>query len=79
MPLYDIKNEETGEELEILMSHASLQEYLSDNPNWKIVHNKPIGLINGKGDIFHKLPDGYNDHLKAIKKGSGMGNTIKTK
>ena len=79
MPTYDLLNTVTDEELEVFMSYSSLQEYLTDNPNWKMVHKKTGGFINGNGDIFSKLPDGYNDHLKAIKKGSGMANTIKTK
>lgn len=79
MPLYDLRNEETGEEVEVNMSYTSLQEYLDENPEWKKIIKKTGGLIPESGDFFSRVPDSFNDHLKAIKKGSGRNNTIKTK
>tara|TARA_Y100001938_G_C8056528_1_gene414688 strand:- start:920 stop:1075 length:156 start_codon:yes stop_codon:yes gene_type:complete len=34
-------------------------------------------IIGGTGSLLSKTSDGWKDHLKEIKKGSGKGNTIK--
>ena len=34
-------------------------------------------IISGTGSLLSKTSDGWKDHLKEIKKGSGKGNTIK--
>ena len=35
-------------------------------------------LVGGVKDMFGKTPDGFKDLMKRTKKGSGIGNTIKT-
>jgi hypothetical protein len=77
MPLYDLRNTDTLEEKEVNMSYASLQDYLKDNPNWKKIIKSTGGLIPESGDMFSKTPDSWKDLAKAIKKGSGRGNSIK--
>lgn len=78
MPLYDIKNVETGEVKEVSMSYSSLQEYLLSG-EWIQVHHTTGGLIPENGDMYSKVSDGWNDVLKSIKKGSARSNTIRTK
>lgn len=78
MPTYDVKNVETGEEKEVIMSYSSLQEYLSSG-EWTQVHKKSVELVRENGDVISKSPDGWTDLLKSIKKGSGRGNTIRHK
>ena len=77
MPLYDLRNTETSEIKEVNMSYASLQEYLEENPQWKLIHKKSMKIVSESGDMFSKTPDSWRDLAKSIKKGSGRNNTIK--
>ena len=78
MPTYLIKNSKTEETKEVFMSYGTLQHYLSLNPEWTQIH-KSFNIVSEHGDFFSRVPDSFNDHLKGIKKGSGVTNTIKTK
>ena len=78
MPTYDIKNTETGEEKEVIMSYDALQVYLDTHKEWKQVHLGASKIVSNTGSILGKTSDGWKDVLKGIKKGSGRGNTIKT-
>jgi len=35
-------------------------------------------IVTGVGSLHSKVPDGFKDRLKQMKKTSGRGNTIKT-
>jgi hypothetical protein len=77
MPTYDVIVNETGEEKEVICSYSSLKEKI-DSGEWKQIHKSPSTIVSGVGSIFQrKTSDGWKDHLKAIKKGSGRSNTIK--
>ena len=76
MPLYDIKNVESGEVKEVNMSYASLQDYLLSG-EWIQVHHTTGGLIPENGDLHGKSSGDWNDLLKKIKKGSGRGVNIR--
>ena len=76
MPTYDIKNSETGEEKEVIMSYDSLQVYLDTNPEWKQVHKSASTIVTHTGSILGKTSDGWKDVLKSVKKASGRKNTI---
>ena len=78
MPTYDLKHIPTGEVKEHFVSIGTMTEMV-ESGEYEIVHKKSGGFISENGDIFHKMPSGYNDLLKSIKKGSGRSNTIKTK
>ena len=78
MPTYDLRNTSTGEVEEYFVSISKMQEMIQSG-EYEMVHKSSGGFISENGDIFHKMPSGYNDLLKSIKKGSGRSNTIKTK
>lgn len=76
MPTYVLENEKTGEIIETLISISEMERMKKEG--WKTVPHSPR-IVSESGDMFSKIPDSYNDHLKQIKKGSGRSNTIKTK
>ena len=75
MPLYDLKNMETGEVIEHFISISDMQELVSTG-RWQQVLAVPHH-VSEVGDVFSRTPDSFRDLKKAIKKGSGSGNTIK--
>jgi hypothetical protein len=80
MPLYTIRNEDTGEEWDELCSYSKLEKILQENPNYRKVIT-PFAINSGGvlRDTLSRTPDGFRDVLKKVKAGSGEGNTIKTK
>jgi len=76
MPNYTIKNITTKEQYQVDCSYSELQEMLK---NSELVQglSSPL-LVGGVKDMFGKTPDGFKDLMKRTKKGSGIGNTIKT-
>lgn len=79
MPTYNFRNKETGEEIEVLMKISELDEYKANNPHMEQFLKKPPLLARESRDIISRTPDGFNDVLKSIKKGSGRNTTIHTK
>ncbi len=80
MPIYTLRNNDTGEEWDQFCSYSKLEEILEQNPNYSKVIT-PFALSGGSimRDTLSRTPDGFRDVLKKIKSGSGDGNTIKTK
>ena len=79
MPIYTLINKETDEQWdEFFTSFTAKDEYLAENPHIRQKLVAPT-LVSQHGGILSKTPDSWNDHLKAVKKGSGRSNTIKTK
>ena len=79
MPIYNFRNKETGEETTELMKISELDQFKADNPHLEqFLTGAPanVGMVR---DMYSRVPDGFNDVVKQIKKGSGMRNTIKTK
>jgi len=77
MPIYQYKNEDTGEISDHFMSIASMQQFDIDNPHMKkIIHAPAIGDSARLG--IKKTPDSFNDMLKDIKK-NNAGSTIETR
>ena len=79
MPSYSFRNKETGEETEIFLRISELDKYKEDNPHLQQFIAKAPGNVGMVRDMYSRVPDGFNDVVKQIKKGSGMRNTIKTK
>ena len=80
MPTYNFRHKETGEEIEKLLRISELDNWKAENPEWKqFLTGAPGFNYNGTKDAISRTPDGFKDHLKRIKKGSGRGNTIRTK
>lgn len=79
MPTYNFRNKDTGEETEIFLRIAELDQYKKDNPHLEQFLTRPPANVGMVRDMHSRVPDGFNDVMKQIKKTSGMGNTIKTK
>jgi hypothetical protein len=78
MPTYLMRNDETNEEKEVIVSISKMEEMR--NEGWKIIH-KPTdrsNLITQHGSTIGKTSSDWRDLVKKIKKGSGRGNTINT-
>ena len=75
MPLYDLKNKETGEVKEHFISISDMQELVATG-KWEQVLSVPHH-VSEVGDVFSKTPDSWRDLAKSIKKGSGSTDTIK--
>ena len=66
MPLYDFKDEETGEIKEIMVSIADYDQFLLDNPNLKRVHTGAPGLVSGVNMQGKMAKSGFNEVLSKI-------------
>lgn len=79
MPLYDMKNTETGEVKEMFLSLSKREDFLKDNPQWVQLPSAMTVVYDGYVDNLTRAGSGWNDLIKEVKKGSGKDNTIKTK
>lgn len=77
MPNYQFKDSNTNEVFEQFMSISEKETYLKENPHVSQVLGS-TNTISGV-NMRSKVPDGFNDVLKGIKKASGRENTIRTK
>ncbi len=76
MPTYDLKNTKTGETVTRLIS-ISEKEKMVESGEWTQVLAVPH-TVTQVGSNLSRTSQGWQDHLKSIKKGSGLSNTIKT-
>ena len=76
MPNYTLRNIKTKESIIVTCSYVELQKKLEEDHNLVQMLITPA-VIGGSGSLLSKTSDGWKDHLKEIKKGSGKGNTIK--
>lgn len=77
MPIYQYKNEETGEVSDKFMSIADMEQFDLDNPHMKkIIQAVAFGDSARLG--IRKTDDNFNSLLKHIKK-ENAGSTIKTR
>lgn len=76
MPTYTVKDVNNGTEQEMICSWNDLEKLLKENPNLKQVLSAPkiVSSVSGNRDL--KVPEGFKDMQRQIKKGSGKGNTI---
>jgi hypothetical protein len=82
MPLYDIINKKTGEDVEtVFMSWASLQEYLKDNPENVQKVGAPAIVSKGTQGALQKAGDGWKEVQDKIKSNipKSLHKNIKTK
>lgn len=70
MPTYTFRNKETGEIEEHFMSIHNVDKFLEDN-----VHLKKV-ILEAPGLTYTglKVPDGFRDRLKEIKKNAPGAN-----
>lgn len=76
MPVYTVINKTTKEHTEVFCSWNELQEMLKDDNLTQALSLPKI--VHDTGSLLARTSDGWKDHLKEIKKGSGRNNTIKT-
>ena len=74
MPIYKLVNTETDETKEEYCTYEELQEILKDK-DWTRILGFPK-IVTGVGTLQSKVPDGFRDRLKQIKKNT-RNNTIK--
>ena len=69
MPTYPVINKETGEKKELSMSMIAYGEWREENPDWDKDWNAGVcDAVSGVGDYQDKLPDGFKDRLRNVKK-----------
>jgi len=77
MPIYQYKNEETGEISDHFMSISTMEQFEVDNPHMKkIIHAPAFGDAMRLG--VKKTDDNFNDLLKQMKK-KAPGSDINTR
>jgi len=77
MPIYQYKNEETGEVTDKFMSISDMEQFEIDNPHMKKII-QPVAFGDAMRLGVKKTDDSFNDILKTIKKRS-PGSTVKTR
>jgi hypothetical protein len=73
MPTYQFRNKDTGEITETRMSFTVLDKYKLDNPHLEQYHDSFPGVVADAG-VKNKVPDGFRDVLKSIKKANIRSN-----
>ena len=67
MPLYDFRNKETGQIIELSMSYGSKQQYLIDNPHMEsVILTSPSLGDPTKLTATRKFDSGFKDVLSRI-------------
>ena len=75
MPTYTLRKLSSNEVWTVNIPYDELKQILEDNDILKELSTPKI--VTGVGSLHSKVPDGFKDKLKQIKKGSGKGDTIK--
>ena len=79
MPTYNFRDVNTGEETEVFMKIAELDQYKEDNPHLEQFLTKaPAMSYDAVGLGVRKTDDNFNSLLKHIKKGNSKGVTKST-
>lgn len=78
MPFYEFKNTNTDEIETHRVVYEELDNFLIENPELERVFSVPQ-FVSGTGSAMKKAGSGWNDLMGQIKKGSGDGDSIKTK
>ena len=69
MPSYPVINKETGEKKELSMTMKEYDQWRKDNPDWDKDWQAGVAdAVSGVGDYQDKLPDGFKDRLRNVKK-----------
>lgn len=75
MPTYTLRKLSSNEVWTVNIPYDELKQILEDDDIVKELSTPKI--VTGVGSLHSKVPDGFKDKLKQIKKGSGKGDTIK--
>ena len=80
MPIYQYKNEETGEVSDKFMSISDMEQFEIDNPHMKkIIHAAAFASSERLSIPGVKKPDGEFNSLLKNMKDNNAGSTIKTR
>lgn len=74
MPTYTLKDIKTQETFDVRCSWNDLRVMLNEQPDLVQVPVAPATISGRSGGM--RVPDGFRDLQKQIKRGSGKGNTI---
>ena len=77
MPTYTLRNKETGEVQDKLMSFSEREAILEEGLFEQIHTGTPV-IVSGVGENISKTSGDWKDLMKSIKKGSGYRNTVVT-
>ena len=69
MPTYPVINLKTKEKQELSMTMKEYDQWRKDNPDWDKDWQAGVAdAVSGVGDYQDKLPDGFKDRLRNVKK-----------
>ena len=72
MPTYPIKNNQTGEEKELIMSMKEYDQGRKDNPEWDKDWSKGSGgVVSAVGDVYSRTDGGWNEVLSRVSEMPG--------
>jgi|TARA_Y100000015_G_scaffold14859_2_gene14257 hypothetical protein len=67
MPIYPVKNLETGETKELSMTVAEYDQWKKDNPGWDKDWSKGVAsAVSGCGDVYSRTDGGWNEVLSKV-------------
>jgi len=75
MPTYNMKNTNTGEVIQKIMSISEM-ESMKESGDWEVAHLSTPKLVTHTGNIVNKTSSDWKDLLKKIDKGSGKNTTL---
>lgn len=78
MPIYTVRRDSADAERswEVSCSWKELQDMLEEYKLIQVLSAPRI--VESTGGVLSKTPDSWKEHLGRVKKGAGVGNTIKT-
>jgi len=66
MPIYTLRNKDTGEEFEQSMMISELDTYLEENPNVEQIITYGTKIVHERGTNL-KVDDGFRENISRIK------------
>lgn len=67
MPTYTLKNKNTDEQWDVVMSYSDMKEYVQKNPEIIYIIGTP-SFIGGVSTDSGRLPEGFKDRMRQLKK-----------
>lgn len=75
MPLYEVAHKESNERQELFLSWSRLQDWLANNPDWKLAITAPVVNPDPIRWGLQKAPEAWRKKLSGMKK-AHKGSTI---
>lgn len=76
MPIYNFRHSETGEVTERFMSISSMEQFLVENPIWRIHFSAAPAIGDTVRMGLKKTPESFRHLLKNISKRAGMTSKV---